>query len=121
MSDWPETLPGLNIKQALAQLGGKKSLYVRLLGMFEANHSEDVNRLLEAAKNEDWTAVHDINHALKGVSGNLAADELTQLCTAIDHKIKDNNHDIQAELDQMPGAMVTLLASCKEAQLFPTE
>ncbi len=121
MSDWPDALPGLNIKQALVQLGGKKTLYVRLLGMFEANHSEDVARLIEAANSKDWTAVHDINHALKGVSGNLAADELAQLCTAIDHKIKQDNHDIQAELDQMPAAMATLLASTKEAQQLPTE
>lgn len=66
MSGWPETLPGLNIKQALSQLGGKKALYVRLLGMFEGSHAEDGNRIIEAAKQEDWDAVHDINHALKG-------------------------------------------------------
>ena len=52
-------------------------------------HAEDGNRIIEAAKQEDWDAVHDINHALKGVSGNLAADELFALCSAIDHKIKD--------------------------------
>ncbi|GAA6134950.1 hypothetical protein NBRC116188_17400 [Oceaniserpentilla sp. 4NH20-0058] len=121
MSDWPDSLPGLNLKQALTQLGGKKTLYVRLLGMFEGSHTNDVNRLIEAAQAEDWSAVHDINHALKGVSGNLAADELYGLCTAIDHKIKDNNHEFQAELDAMPQAMETLIASVKEAQLLPTD
>lgn len=121
MSGWPETLPGLNIKQALSQLGGKKALYVRLLGMFEGSHAEDGNRIIEAAKQEDWDAVHDINHALKGVSGNLAADELFALCSAIDHKIKDGNHDISQELAGIPHAMDTLLASAAQAKELPVD
>ena len=121
MSDWPDNLPGLNIKQALSQLGGKKTLYVRLLGMFEDGHVNDVNRLLEAAQAEDWTAVHDINHALKGVTGNIAADELFALCTALDHKVKEGNHDIQEQLDAMPQAMNTLLESTKQAKELPTD
>jgi len=121
VSDWPETLPGLNIKQALSQLGGKKTLFVRLLGMFESTHYGDTDKIIEAAQQEDWDAVHDLNHALKGVSGNLAADELFGLCTAIDHKVKDGNHDIQAELAALPQAMTTLLQSAKEAQQLPLE
>ncbi len=38
MSDWPSELPGLNINLALSQLGGKKSLYLRLLAMFKDSH-----------------------------------------------------------------------------------
>lgn len=121
MSDWPDTLPGLNIKKALSQLGGKKALYVRLLGMFEAGHANDGNRIIEAASQQDWDAVHDINHALKGVSGNLAADELFALCTAIDHKVKDGNHDIADELASIPPAMDTLLASAAQAKELPVD
>ncbi|MFT5594963.1 MAG: HPt (histidine-containing phosphotransfer) domain-containing protein [Oceanicoccus sp.] len=121
MSDWPENLPGLNLKQALSQLGGKKTLYVRLLGMFEASHLEDGNRIIEAAKQEDWTAVNEINHALKGVTGNLAADEIFKICTSIDHKLKDGNHDISEEIASIPPAMDTLLVSVKQAQLLPTD
>jgi HPt (histidine-containing phosphotransfer) domain-containing protein len=121
VSDWPETLPGLNIKQALVQLGGKKTLYVRLLGMFEASHSGDADNIIEAANKEDWQAVHDLNHSLKGVSGNLAASELFDLCTAIDHKVRDDNHDLQTELAALPQAMATLLASAKLAKQLPLE
>lgn len=121
MSDWPETLPGLNIQQALTQLGGKKSLYVRLLGMFEASHANDGNRIIEAAQAQDWESVNEINHALKGVSGNLAADELFAICYAIDHKLKNNNHDISQELASFPQTMETLLESTKQAQQLPTD
>lgn len=121
MSDWPNELPGLNLKLALSQLGGKKSLYLRLLGMFQSSHTGDVDRLLEAAAQADWTSVHEINHALKGVTGNLAATELYELCVSVDKKIKADDHDIQAELDAMPTAMTTLLQSMEEALKLPTE
>lgn len=85
MSDWPNTLPGLNLEKALSQLGGKKTLYIRLLGMFNDGHTNDANRIVEAAAQQDWQAVHEINHALKGVSGNLAAMDLYDLCVSIDN------------------------------------
>ena len=121
MSDWPDNLPGLNLKQALSQLGGKKALYIKLLGMFEGAHTGDVDRIIEAANAQDWTAVHDINHALKGVSGNLAADELFALCSALDQKVKEDNHDIQDELAAMPLAMSTLLDSVAQAKTLPVD
>ena len=121
MADWPETLPGLNIKKALSQLGGKKSLLLRLLAMFTDNHSEDVNRLLAAAGNKDNKAIFEINHALKGVTANLAADELYQLCIDVDTKLKHEQNDIDSELAAMPQAMTTLLNSIKDAGQLPVE
>lgn len=121
MADWPDTLPGLNIKQALTQLGGKKTLLIRLLGMFTGNHSEDVNRLLAAAHEQDNKSVYEINHALKGVTANLAADELCQLCADLDTKLKNEDSNIEAELKAMPIAMETLLSSIQIAAQLPTE
>lgn len=121
MADWPDSLPGLDLNKALSQLGGKKTLYVRLLGMFNDNHTEDVNKLLAAAEAEEWEQVHEINHALKGVTGNLAALGIYDLCVAIDAKLKDGNHDLDPELSSLPDAMVTLLSSIDEALTLPTD
>lgn len=121
MADWPDSLPGLDLNKALGQLGGKKTLYVRLLGMFNDVHTEDVNKLLAAADAGEWKQVYEINHALKGVSGNLAANDLFDLCTQIDGKLKNDNHDLAQELDAMPQAMNTLLSSIGEAIKLPTE
>lgn len=121
MSDWPEQLPGLNIKQALSQLGGKKKLYLRLLGMFKDAHTGDVDKLVAVAETGDWTTVHEVNHALKGVTGNLAASELYDLCVAIDGKVKSEDHDIASELAAMPVAMETLKSSIEQALLLPEE
>lgn len=121
VSDWPNSLPGLDLTKALTQLGGKKTLFVRLLGMFEASHTEDVNKLKAAFDAQDWTAVHEINHALKGVTGNLAANDLYDLCVKIDAKVKEENHDIEPEVNGMIEAMGVLLNSITEAKELPTD
>lgn len=121
MSDWPNSLPGLDLTKALTQLGGKKTLFVRLLGMFEAGHTEDVNKLKAAFDAQDWTAVHEINHALKGVTGNLAANDLYDFCVKIDAKVKEDDHDIGSEINGMIDAMGILLNSITEAKELPTE
>ena len=119
MADWPDQLPGLNIKLALSQLGGKKTLYIRLLGMFNDIHTGDVNKLIAAANAQDWTQVHEINHALKGVTGNLAASDLYELCIKIDAKVKHEQHDFTDELNAMPGAMATLLETIEDVVKLP--
>ena len=121
MSDWPDSLPGLDLNKALGQLGGKKTLYVRLLGMFNDVHTGDVDKLVNAAQSQDWKQVYEINHALKGVTGNLAANELYDLCVVVDGKLKDENHDLNGELEAMPKAMTTLLDSISQAAQFPTD
>lgn len=121
MSDWPSALPGLDLTKALFQLGGKKTLFVRLLGMFEDAHTGDVDKLKAAYEQQDWKAVYEINHALKGVTGNLAANELYEYCVAIDAKLKQENHDIDTEVNAMIAAMSTLLASITQAKELPTD
>ncbi len=115
VADWPSELPGLDIKMALSQLGGKKKLYLRLLGMFSDAHVQDVDKLMAAAQAQDWKLLYEVNHALKGVTGNLAASELYQLCIDIDHKLKEEQHDVEDLIAALPTTMETLLASIEIA------
>ncbi len=118
VADWPSELPGLDINTALNQLGGKKKLYLRLLGMFSDAHVQDVDKLMAAAQAQDWKLLYEVNHALKGVTGNLAASELYQLCIDIDHKLKEDQHDVEDLIAALPTAMQTLLASIEIASQF---
>lgn len=121
MSDWPDKLPGLDLEKALFQLGGKKSLYVRLLGMFNDGHTQDAQRIIDAAQAEDWQGVYEVNHALKGVSGNLAAMDIYNLCVSIDSKMKEDSHDISDELAALPKAMEDTLLGISQALELPVE
>ncbi len=121
MTDWPNELPGLDIKLALSQLGGKKNLYLRLLGMFCDTHHQDVDTIVATAQAQDWTKLNEVNHALKGVTGNLAANELYQLCINMDVKLKQDNYDVSNEIQAMPVAMSTLQDSIKIALQLPLD
>jgi HPt (histidine-containing phosphotransfer) domain-containing protein len=121
VADWPNSLPGLDLTTALSQLGGKKKLFVRLLGMFEDAHTDDVNKIKGAFDGQDWTAVHELNHALKGVSGNLAANDLYKLSIELDRKVKEDNHDLSLEIEEMIVAMEVLLVSIAEAKSLPID
>lgn len=121
MSDWPSALPGLDLSKALSQLGGKKKLLVRLFGMFEDDHTQDANKIQQAYQAQDWKTVYALNHALKGVTGNLAANELFGLCNAIDAKVKQDDYNLDTEIEQMVAAMATVLLSMNEAKHYPVE
>jgi HPt (histidine-containing phosphotransfer) domain-containing protein len=120
-ADWPARLPGLDINKALNQLGQKKALLVKLLGMFKNNHSQDATPILAAFNAGNWEELHALNHALKGVSGNLAADALYQLCIEIDAGVKSGNHDIGHLVNQMPTVIAELLNSIDELLALPLE
>lgn len=120
-AEWPERLPGLDINKALNQLGQKKALLVKLLGMFKNNHSQDATPILAAFNAGNWEELHALNHALKGVSGNLAADELYQLCIAIDASVKAGNHDIADLVNKMPGVISNLINSIDQLLAMPLE
>lgn len=119
VSDWPDEMPGLDVAKALRQLGGKKPLYCRLLSMFLEGHTSDHERLAAAYSAEDWAAMHEISHALKGVSGNLAATELYDTCLAIEEKLKKNDHDLDAEVSRLAECMPTTLSSMSHIITLP--
>ena len=87
--------------------------------MFNDIHTGDVDKLIAAANAKDWPQVHEINHALKGVTGNLAATDLYELCIRIDTKVKREQYDFIDELNAMLGAMATLLESIEDVVKLP--
>ncbi len=70
------TMTGLDTEAGLKRLGGNRELYLRLLGDFVADHGDTPTKLLEELRTERRDeAVHRI-HAIRGVAGNLGANEL---------------------------------------------
>jgi len=121
VGQWPETLPGLNIQGALKQLADKRHLFLRLLQMFMDGHSHDVARIDVAVKDGDWQQAYEINHALKGVSGNIGATGLHELCCELDKRLKQDNHEVEGCLKDMHRAMEELLDSLQIALQLPAD
>ncbi|MBF0398891.1 MAG: response regulator, partial [Desulfobacterales bacterium] len=69
---------GLNMKAALSRLGGKQEFYFKLLEGFYKNHSNATDEIRKAMENDDYELAERIAHTMKGVAGNIGADDLQE-------------------------------------------
>jgi PAS domain S-box-containing protein len=96
----PTSTPLIDQTAGLAQLGGNMALYHKLLTQFSQQMSQEYAQLSadlkELAANEDsaqikattWEQLQQKNHALKGVAGNLAIQQLFEQSQEIDQRLK---------------------------------
>ena len=94
-----EKVDGLAINVGLRSVRGQLTSYVRLLGMFCANHADDMFRLEEHLKRGDREGSRMIAHALKGVAGALGMTRIQELATSLDAALKKNAPDEAIEGD----------------------
>jgi CheY-like chemotaxis protein len=72
----PKLLPGFDLQAGLARLMGNKSLYRKLLLDFGANYGGITGQIRKAVAAGDFEQAHSLVHDLKGLTGNLAANNL---------------------------------------------
>jgi HPt (histidine-containing phosphotransfer) domain-containing protein len=64
----------------MRRVRNREDRLLKLVTMFTADMPDRMKRLDEALGREDIAAVADISHLIKGVAGNLSAEQLTQQC-----------------------------------------
>ncbi|UQB42588.1 PAS domain-containing protein [Thiomicrospira microaerophila] len=90
--------PLINHQKGLAQLNGNQALYHKLLAKLLEQMQQEYAVLPEALSTlmkepqttVDWSELQSINHALKGVAGNLAVEALFRLSQQFDMLCKQN-------------------------------
>jgi CheY-like chemotaxis protein len=73
----PIAFDSINMKSALARLGGKQNLYLRLLLMFRDNQAETGQTIRTALQSNDLTLARRLAHTLRGVAATIGADKLS--------------------------------------------
>jgi len=81
-------LPGFEVRTALARLGGNVALYEKLLRDLVAGHADDGERIRRALAAGDPATASRIAHTLRGVAGNLSAQDLHAAATAMEAVLK---------------------------------
>ncbi len=107
-------IDGINIKAGLAIAQNNSQLYHRLLLKFKSNYSKAIEAIATAASQEDFSAVEHLAHTLKGVAGNIGAQQLYDLCQLLEDNAvqqsveslilkqsKEELNRIQASLQQL--------------------
>ena len=74
--DLPERIPGFNITDALERIGGNRKLLKKLLIQFADDCSDTSETLRKAYDSGDIEYILRKAHTIKGVAGNLGADDL---------------------------------------------
>ncbi|MGD8989932.1 MAG: PAS domain S-box protein [Desulfobacterales bacterium] len=88
MQELPETLPGFDLPEGLNRLQGNQKLYRKLLLDFGARYTEIATEIQEAIAAEDFKQAHSLVHNIKGLAGNLAANELQAAAVEFEKLIK---------------------------------
>ncbi|MDM8525108.1 response regulator [Desulfococcaceae bacterium HSG8] len=89
----PEDLPGIDLKTALKRVRGDAGLLRMMMGSFLEKYEHaacEIGTLLDRRKLRD---AQKLTHAIKGVSGNLCADELFAATRELDTALRQEKTD----------------------------
>ncbi len=102
----PEILPGVDTGVALRRLMGNRDLLVRLLCEFASEHAKDPEHIRASLACGDLEAARAAVHRLKGVAGNLAAQQVFASAAVLESVLREGAPaPFDAQLDDLANAM----------------
>ncbi len=120
-------LPGISMESGLKKVAGNRKLYKKLLNQFHDSNVNAVDDIKNALSNDDFKTAARLAHTVKGVSGNLGADNLFHSAAALADAIKQGYetslnaliNDFSSHLDIVMGGieeMIQQKALLKQAE-----
>jgi len=112
-------LPGINIEAGLRRIHGDEKLYQRLLLDFLRNNIDIYVDLKAAFINQDMEKCKKIIHTIKGLAGNLSAEELFIQSQNVEHELKKGNfnYDALSAFEQSLNKVMTTLLELEKQTL----
>ncbi|MBA3022825.1 MAG: response regulator [Gammaproteobacteria bacterium] len=112
-------LKSVDAAQGIRRIGGKAEAYRKQLLRFREHYANAADELQRLATENGSKAAEEYCHALKGVCGNLGADELFALTTAIDGLLKQDRPPEAALFEQMREALRQLTLEIDSLKATP--
>lgn len=80
--------------QTLIDLGDAdgKPFYIEIIEMYLSETNECINKIVNAVKEKNQTALTLSSHKLKGSSANIGAAEVSAICSQIEKMSKNNDY-----------------------------
>ncbi len=90
---WPAQLPGLDVQKGLERVVNDKNIYLIVLKDY-LEHYQDLDKQITAllSDSNNHKELATLIHTLKGVSGNISANNLFEHATTLDKLFKINEH-----------------------------
>jgi len=89
-------LPGIALSSGLSRVGGNKRLYAKLLCKFRDSQQNAVAEIKAALQSGDRETAGRLAHTVKGVSGNLGAENLYRAAAELEKAIKEGKENVDA-------------------------
>jgi len=109
-------IPGINIRSGLNRVSGKRSLYQKLLFHFKGKYRDMPREIHDALKANQYKNALGMLHTLKGVAGNLGAEDLARSAAELEKALKAGETRVTGLLenlcercDQVVSSLDTLL------------
>ncbi len=90
-----ESEPCFDQAELLDRCFGDSELVVELLKMFANRATDNLSAIDDAVAKKDRASLVKLSHAIKGVSGNLAAPTLLKVSTKVDREYRDEDCDLE--------------------------
>lgn len=117
--DFPETLPGIDVSDALKRLMGNRKLLAELLTDFSQRHASSPGEIREALGRGDFDLARRIAHTVKGIAANLSASGVSAAARDLESAISRGESTLTANhLALLEEAMATVQESLR---LLPRE
>lgn len=114
-----QKLEGVEVSEGLYRTAMNRDLYKRLLLSFYQNNENIVNEIRNAINNEDNELALRMVHTLKGVAGNIGADDLHVSSGALNDVLKNEKWDrdeVELLLNKVSNNLNIVLNSIKKYQ-----
>jgi two-component system, sensor histidine kinase and response regulator len=87
--DIPDALPGIDVADGVARIGGNAKLYKQLLMTFLRTRGEVGGEIRSALDAGDRETAERLSHSIKGVAGNVSATALHEAARDLEAAIKE--------------------------------
>jgi two-component system sensor histidine kinase/response regulator len=111
----PDTLPGVNIEAALKRVSGNRQLLAKLLVTFADNYADTAGNIRKAIDDGNIDLAQRLTHGLKGISGNLSANEVFVASQILERAIKKGSKAVQGRIDTYISKLEIALTKVTEA------
>jgi len=121
----PESLAGFDLAAGLTRLMGNQRLYLKLLLDFGANYGSAADDIRDALAGGDIEQAHSLVHNLKGLSGNLEANDLHAVVLEMESLIKGQTAEtisgkhLKSKLEELENALKQALNAINNLGLAP--
>jgi signal transduction histidine kinase/ligand-binding sensor domain-containing protein/DNA-binding response OmpR family regulator/HPt (histidine-containing phosphotransfer) domain-containing protein len=110
----PESLPGIDVKDALRRLEGNGGLLMKLLCRFGQRYPGEVERIRDAWNRGEKVTAKRLCHTLKGVAANLGARDLSHLAGLLEKMLEDcGKEEFSQTTNALESELLKVTDSCR--------